>query len=210
MHRKFVITGTISKLESKYSTYCPYVDKVQRAQFFESLTRAGVDSNDSHKPQDIKAFTDFWFYRFGIRLINTSSPAMHGSDIDRLISILTRHHMTREIIEDSEHEKILTGICMSHVYLLSLGGKTSAEHGLKELLTQWFGVAPPGTAVASVPDFVDYMYGPGVWQLYGTEVECMHQAPKHLYDLGLPIVGPQPVKNPQNNPDETDLPPNLL
>lgn len=210
MRRQFVITETISKLESKYSSYCPYVDKIQRAQFFESLAKAGVDSDDSQKPQDIEAFTDFWLHRFGINLISASSPAMRGADIERLIAILTRHAMTSEILNDPEHARIFAGICTFHVYLLSVGNKPPSEYGLAELLTQWFGKTPPQRVITSVPDFVDYMYGPGVWQLYGTEVERMHHVPKYLYDLKLPVVGPKPGNSFQNQPDGIGLPSSLF
>lgn len=185
MRRTFRLTGKLSTVEVKYSYLCPDNTPAALASFHELLNSAGVHLEDHVSPTNEQAFTNFWIELFSMRVIRAGLPVMYGSDMDRMIGLLARHNVLKNIITDKEHCQVLACICTARVVLAAMGFKYPEKHNLADLLQKWLGLKPSVDILTKVPDFVDYLYGPGVWELYGKDVEQVHLVPEHLFNHGV-------------------------
>lgn len=130
-----------------------------------------------------------WLLHFSNGLVRSTGPGHHGVDIDRFFGVILTYSLIPAIVSDTENARILACVCMVRV-LASDATPHPAIHHVGHVMQAWFGHAIDYQSTLSLPPFIDSLYGPGVWELYGLDAPNIKQVPGHLYQVNLPFKGP--------------------
>lgn len=113
---------------------------------------------------------------------------MYSRNTDKIVSLVVKHQLTPDLAQHADAQPLLASLCLTRVALSSQGEPDVRTHGISGLLAQWTGCTPEDTILASMPDMVNHLYGPGAWELYGVDAMNATQVQTLFYSLNLPVV----------------------
>lgn len=112
---------------------------------------------------------------------------------DRFFEILTDYELVKDVLTTSEHERYFGYICVARAIGAERGTLYKNTENLRRIFQEWLGRKPASGTLKSTPSLVDFLYGPGVWELYATDANHVDLIPKHFLTLGLSIRPEQSI-----------------
>lgn len=128
-----------------------------------------------------------WFGSIEKTLVNTTTLDGFFGHIDSIFSILENNPLVQEFTANTKDAQILAHLCMIKVVEMHYGATTQEHEALGTVISSWMGAPAPSEVFISLPAMVNYLYGPGVWELYGMDVTVEDHVPSYLFKQGLPI-----------------------
>lgn len=150
-----------------------------------------------------------WINDFSLSLCSSNLPHQFKDDIDIFIEIVVRHSLTNEIAADLNAARIMAFACTTRVLCHTLHMPHPLPYNVGKLLNQWANKTVGLKTSRNLAAHVDLLYGPGVWDLYGSDLKKMEHLPGHLYMSGvLPKLSSNTT--PQQARTNDELLPNTL
>lgn len=164
---------------------------------------------DQHEQEAALPVARAWINDFSMILCISNLPHQFKDDIDIFVEIVVKYNLVNEISADVDASRVLAFACTTLVLCHAQSASFPSTANVGRLMSQWAGKAAPKKAATDLASHVDFLYGPGVWDLYCTELVKTEHIPRHLYvSAVLPRLPYTPMSQ-QANSNESVLPTTL-
>lgn len=135
-----------------------------------------------------KALLKYWVYALenpdGTR---TAILSKQANRIDTFFKLLYNFNKVTEFVQDDYNARILIHACLERVRLYEQQVYLPPIQHVATILYKWTNKDMMDSDITTLSGLVDFIYGPGVWDIYRSDVEENADMPQHLRNMGLPL-----------------------
>lgn len=172
---------------------------------FELLLRQTVTTYLQSPNTKIRTeLAQLWIHKTKLALAMHVKPALSRASANRFIGLTDLPGVVEDLVMETDNHQVLA--CAS-LYTACPGipiGRYSNDSGYG-IVEKWLGAPLPTGISNSLSGLTDFMYGPGVWDLYRPDVAIDTELAQHLYLQGVPLLGELFTKNTNNKISEADV-----
>lgn len=134
-----------------------------------------------------KTILPYWMDYFALLIESGKLTAINEKfyHMRVVLSMLGNNGLVNEYAANEDTRKTLAWICLICTAQCEDWPVNRTRDYIGQVFTQWIGNPDAAQAALSLAASVKLLYGPGVWELYGMDVEASLDLPGHLYQQGL-------------------------
>lgn len=130
-----------------------------------------------------------WVNFLTLEVLNAKKVSLPLSNITRFIDLLSAPGVVEKVSSQPANHAMLACVILQAVCEEAGGAPESFWFTVPTLLERWSGKEVSLHLAHTPVEVANFLYGPGVWDIYRNDVEDDDILPAHLFSLGVPLRG---------------------